>query len=227
MASATSEEIRVGSTSTKLSDLVNRGAAFDDLYVFPPLLDACCRVIGGPFKLSSLHARTLRPRTTAQELHVDVPRHSGDWPLLGFIVMIDEFRPDNGATRFIPGSHRWPGSPADTPLRRTGCVRRRGVGVRPRRLTARLQRVRMARPYREHVERAAPIDSGRIHTARRVCRARLRGPHAPRDAPAAQPPRTARPRTLTGAFIWDRRVTVPGVATLPLCRWGEAHGGTA
>ena len=114
MASATGDEIRVGSTSTKLSDLVNRGAAFDDVYVFPPLLDACCRVIGRPFKLSSLHARTLRPHTPAQELHVDVPRNSGDWPLLGFIVMIDEFRPDNGATRFIPGSHRWPGSPADT-----------------------------------------------------------------------------------------------------------------
>ena len=114
MASATGDEIRVGSTSTKLSDLVNRGAAFDDVYVFPPLLDACCRVIGRPFKLSSLHARTLRPHTPAQELHVDVRRNSGDWPLLGFIVMIDEFRPDNGATRFIPGSHRWPGSPADT-----------------------------------------------------------------------------------------------------------------
>jgi ectoine hydroxylase-related dioxygenase (phytanoyl-CoA dioxygenase family) len=27
--------------------------------------------------------------------------------------MIDEFRPDNGATRFVPGSHRWPGTPGD------------------------------------------------------------------------------------------------------------------
>jgi ectoine hydroxylase-related dioxygenase (phytanoyl-CoA dioxygenase family) len=113
MASATGEDVRVGSTSTKLSDLVNRGAAFDDLYVFPPLLHACCLVMGRPFKLSSLHARTLRPRTPAQELHVDAPRNSHDWPLLGFIVMIDEFRSDNGATRFVPGSHRWPGLPAD------------------------------------------------------------------------------------------------------------------
>lgn len=113
MTSATGGEIRVGSTSTKLSDLVNRGAAFDDLYVFPPLLDACCLVIGRPFKLSSLQTRTLRERTPAQELHVDVPRDSPDFPLLGFIVMIDEFRSDNGATRFVPGSHRWPGSPAE------------------------------------------------------------------------------------------------------------------
>ena len=30
--------------------------------------------------------------------------------MLGFIVMLDEFRSDNGATRFVPGSHR-----AETP----------------------------------------------------------------------------------------------------------------
>jgi ectoine hydroxylase-related dioxygenase (phytanoyl-CoA dioxygenase family) len=29
-------------------------------------------------------------------------------------LMVDEFRPDNGATRFVPGSHRWPRTPADT-----------------------------------------------------------------------------------------------------------------
>jgi hypothetical protein len=114
VASATGEDIRVGSTSTRVSDFVNRGAEFDGLYVFPPLLEACCRVIGRPFKLSSFLARTLRPHTPVQELHVDVQRDSADLPLLGFILMIDDFRPDNGATRFVPGSHRWPGTPEDT-----------------------------------------------------------------------------------------------------------------
>jgi hypothetical protein len=112
--SATGDDIKIGSASTRVNDFVNRGAEFDDLYVFPPLLDAACRVIGRPFKLSSLHARTLRPRTSVEDLHVDVRRDSADWPLLSFILMVDEFRPDNGATRFVPGSHNWPGQPADT-----------------------------------------------------------------------------------------------------------------
>lgn len=111
VASATGDDISVGSTSTRVTDFVNRGAEFDRLYVFPPLLKACCRVIARPFKLSSLHARTLPPGAAAQALHIDVGRHAAEWPLVGFILMVDDFRPDNGATRFVPGSHRWPQAP--------------------------------------------------------------------------------------------------------------------
>src|SRR5262245_58006241 len=113
MSSASGPDFRIGSTTTRLSDFVNRGSEFDALYVFPPLLDACCRVIGRPFKLSSLHARTLRPHTPAQDLHVDVRRDCADWPLIGFILMVDDFRPENGATRFVPRSHQWLSTPDD------------------------------------------------------------------------------------------------------------------
>jgi ectoine hydroxylase-related dioxygenase (phytanoyl-CoA dioxygenase family) len=58
-----------------------------------------------PFKLSNLLGRTLRPKAQAQELHVDYARDGQDWPMVGFIVMIDEFRKENSATRFVPGSH--------------------------------------------------------------------------------------------------------------------------
>jgi len=114
VASAAGDDVRIGSASTRVTDFVNRGSEFDDLYVFPPLLEACGRVIGRPFTLSSFHARTLRPGASADGLHVDVRRDSADWPLLGFIVMVDEFRRDNGATRFVPGSHLWAGTPADS-----------------------------------------------------------------------------------------------------------------
>lgn len=114
MASASEPDLRVGTTTNRVNDLVNRGEAFDALYQFPPLLDACARVIGGPFKLSSLVARTLRPRMPAQELHVDVNRGCADWPLVGFILMVDEFRPENGATRAVPGSHQRADGPDGT-----------------------------------------------------------------------------------------------------------------
>jgi len=81
VAAATGDDIKIGSASPRVNDFVNRGAKFDDLYVFPPLLEECCHVIGRPFKLSSLQARTLRPGSPAQELHVDVRRDSADWEI--------------------------------------------------------------------------------------------------------------------------------------------------
>lgn len=112
--SAADDDVKVGSASTRVVDFVNRGVAFDNIYVFPPLLAACSLVIGGPFKLSSFQARTVRPGTPAQDLHVDVHRYSRDWPLLGFILMVDDFRADNGATRFVPGSHERPSTPEES-----------------------------------------------------------------------------------------------------------------
>jgi hypothetical protein len=100
-------------SSTRVHDFVNRGPEFDGLYVFRPLLGACCQIIGRPFKLSTMLARTLEPGASAQPLHVDVQRGTDGWPLVGFIVMVDEFDAENGATRFVPGSHLLPSEPSD------------------------------------------------------------------------------------------------------------------
>ena len=116
VGAAVRDDIGVGSTSTRVVDFVNRGPLFDPLYVYPPLLAAAARTVGLTFKLSSLNARTLRPGSAVLDIHVDVERDSTDWPLLGFIFMIDAFAPDNGATRLIPGSHRWGNSPRDACL---------------------------------------------------------------------------------------------------------------
>jgi ectoine hydroxylase-related dioxygenase (phytanoyl-CoA dioxygenase family) len=46
---------------------------------------------------------------------VDFKSEGDGWPMVGFIMMVDEFRMDNGATRFVPGSHKWPKIPTDFP----------------------------------------------------------------------------------------------------------------
>ena len=113
VAAADLVDVRIGSTTTRVSDFVNRGPAFDALYVHKPALDACCGVINQPFRLSTKHARTVRPHVPAQALHVDFARAPDGWPMVGFIFMVDEFRRDNGATRFVPGSHEWRDDPHD------------------------------------------------------------------------------------------------------------------
>lgn len=102
-----------GRTTTRVWDFVNRAPDFDGLYVYQPILDACCRIIGAPFHLSTMHAREVNPGAPAQDLHADYRRTTDGWPMVGFIFMVDEFRRDNGATRFVPGSHRWPHAPSD------------------------------------------------------------------------------------------------------------------
>jgi ectoine hydroxylase-related dioxygenase (phytanoyl-CoA dioxygenase family) len=113
------DDVSVGRTSTRLTDFVNRGPNFDLIYTWPPALEAARRVICTRFRLSALHARTVHPGAAAQELHVDVPRTSDAWPMLGFILMVDEFRRDNGATRFVPGSRHRPDSPESVLADRT------------------------------------------------------------------------------------------------------------
>lgn len=104
VATADPVDVRV-SSSTRVTDFVNRGPEFDAIYVFPPLLAACCLIIGQPFKLSGTRTRTLEPGAPTERLHVDVQPRADGWPIVGFIMMVDAFDADNGATRFVPRSH--------------------------------------------------------------------------------------------------------------------------
>lgn len=97
-------DVGKGGSTTRVHDFVNRGAEFDSLYLHAPVLEACCQILGQPFKLSSLLARTLNPKKPGQRLHVDFPADKNGWPMVGFIFMIDDFGPENGATCFLPGS---------------------------------------------------------------------------------------------------------------------------
>jgi ectoine hydroxylase-related dioxygenase (phytanoyl-CoA dioxygenase family) len=107
VAKADPADVHIGRTrsSTRIDDFVNRESEFDGIYIYRPLLAACCQIIGGPFKLSGMRARTLNPGSPAEGLHVDVKHRANGWPLVGCIFMVDAFDAENGATRFVPGSH--------------------------------------------------------------------------------------------------------------------------
>ncbi len=100
----------------RLANLVDKGGVFARAIVLPPLLDCIRHVLGPEIKLSSLNARSADPGTdVGQPLHVDmsaIPDAKGYW-VCNTVWMLDDFTPENGATRMVPGSHKWGTRPQD------------------------------------------------------------------------------------------------------------------
>lgn len=113
VATAPAVDCKAGTGSIRVNAILDRARELAALIAFPPLLDAAATLIGGPFKLSAFHARSIRPGAEAQPLHQDVMPGANGWPLLGFIFMVDAFMPANGATRFLPGSANMTALPDD------------------------------------------------------------------------------------------------------------------
>jgi hypothetical protein len=93
----------------RLANLVDYDEIFQRAVSLPKLLACVGQVLGPDFKLSSLNARSARPHSDwTQPLHCDtgaLPDARGN-TVCNIIWMLDDFTPDNGATRFVPGSHR-------------------------------------------------------------------------------------------------------------------------
>lgn len=109
-------EFRQEPHAHRLANLVDKGEVFRRAIVFPSLLPYIRHVLGPDIKLSSLNARSADPGSEdGQPLHVDmgaVPDETGYW-VCNTIWLLDDFTPDNGATRVVPGSHRWGSRPQD------------------------------------------------------------------------------------------------------------------
>jgi ectoine hydroxylase-related dioxygenase (phytanoyl-CoA dioxygenase family) len=108
-------EFRTEPHARRLANLVDKGDVFRRAIVLPPLLAYVRHVLGPAIKLSSLNARSADPHNEAQPLHVDmaaIPDERGYW-VCNTVWMLDDFTPDNGATRVVPGSHRWGTRPQD------------------------------------------------------------------------------------------------------------------
>ena len=103
VATADPADVRDGTRSIRVNIVAGK-AGFDSIYTHAPLLAAAAELIGDGFKLSAFHARTLKPHMPAEPLHQDFAPLPDGWPMVGFILAIDDFRVENGATRFLHGS---------------------------------------------------------------------------------------------------------------------------
>jgi ectoine hydroxylase-related dioxygenase (phytanoyl-CoA dioxygenase family) len=102
-------EFRKEANSQRLANLVDKGETFRRVVSHPELLAAAELVLGPDWKLSSLNYRAAEPHSdSAQPLHCDMgllPDAQG-YAVFNSVWMLDDFTPENGPTRAVPGSHR-------------------------------------------------------------------------------------------------------------------------
>ncbi|MEU8221170.1 phytanoyl-CoA dioxygenase family protein [Kribbella sp. NPDC048915] len=107
-------EVHQEKGTDRLADLVNKDPLFEVCFSHPRVLAAMRHVLG-EFKLSSLNSRAALPGEGHQGLHADFDRPvaPGEYQVCNSIWLLDDFTPENGATRVVPGSHRRGTMPAD------------------------------------------------------------------------------------------------------------------
>lgn len=102
-------EFRLEPGSDRLANLVDKGACFERVVSHPAILEAVEIVLGPDWKLSSLNYRAALPgERGAQPLHCDMGlvADAQGYAVFNTVWMLDDFTPDNGPTRFVPGTHR-------------------------------------------------------------------------------------------------------------------------
>jgi ectoine hydroxylase-related dioxygenase (phytanoyl-CoA dioxygenase family) len=106
-----------GKRTRHLTALAAKSRAFASELLCHPLLLAACDAILAPacarYQVNVAHLLDRGPGAEAQLLHRDedvwvhVPRPRPELQLASITALVD-FRAENGATRLVPGSHRWP-----------------------------------------------------------------------------------------------------------------------
>lgn len=109
------KEVHQEAGTDRLSNLINKGRLFHVVLHHPRFLAAIAHVLDGDLKLSSLNSRNALPGQGLQSLHADwgCLETPGQYQVCNSLWLLDDFTPDNGATRLVPGTHRDTKTPSD------------------------------------------------------------------------------------------------------------------
>ena len=108
-------EVHAEANVGRLANLVNKGTEWEICLSHPKVLAAIWHVIGGELHLSSLNGRSALPGYGNQALHCDIydDRQERGHQACNSLWMLDDFTPENGPTRIVPGTHRLATMPRD------------------------------------------------------------------------------------------------------------------
>lgn len=98
--------------SRLLWNLMNKGDCFLPLIDHPKILPCVQYIIGERVLIGSMGAHMNGPGNERMALHQDqyplVPHHMPFAFMSNVLIMISDNAPQNGGTKMIPGSHKWP-----------------------------------------------------------------------------------------------------------------------
>ena len=160
------EEVAQMEGVRRLADLVNKGSVFDAVYLQPELLTAVFHVLQRPFKLHSLNGHDPLPGNGLQILHADWGQPAepgGPYHVVNSLWMLDDFTPDNGSTRCVPGSHLNTRQDYRPLIRSPGGPPRPGISDGPRRFGGRVQRQPLAQLVYQPQRRSPASPALRLH----------------------------------------------------------------
>ena len=100
-----------GFSTRRIYNVFGKTRSFDRLATHPLVLGLLDSVLGPSYQLSAPTGIEIGPGEKAQNLHTDdgvypLPRPHGE-VVVNTMWALDDFTEANGATRLVPGSHRW------------------------------------------------------------------------------------------------------------------------